>query len=87
MVVKHIQRILNEKSQKHRADLRKLGQAVEDEPLSEHVLLLEQTPQLLGMGTILRNPESHREDFIFYFDRLATLLIEKYVVSSSVHVA
>ncbi|KAI9827216.1 MAG: Uridine kinase [Thelocarpon impressellum] len=77
MVVKHIQRVLNEKSQKHRADLRKLGQAVEDEQLSDHVLLMNQTPQLKGMGTILQDRDTGREDFIFYFDRLATLLIEK----------
>ena len=75
--MKHIQRVLTDKSHKHRAELRKLGQAVEDEPLSESVLLLAQTPQLRGMGTIIQDQDTEREDFIFYFDRLAALLIER----------
>ncbi|KAH0547687.1 hypothetical protein FGG08_000176 [Glutinoglossum americanum] len=77
IVVKHIQRTLVEKSEKHRAELQKLGKEVSEEPLSSSVLLLRQTPQLLGMSTILQNEETNREDFIFYFDRLATLLVER----------
>ncbi|KAI9679284.1 MAG: Uridine kinase [Caeruleum heppii] len=77
MVVKHIQQILIEKSKKHRADLERLGREAMDEPLSENVLLLPQTPQTVGMSTIIQDAEQTQEDFIFYFDRLAALLIER----------
>ena len=80
MVVKHIQRTLVEKSKKHSDDLQRLGEEVEDEPLSSNVMLLEQTRQIIGMNTIIRNPMTDEVDFIFYFDRLATLLVEKYVI-------
>lgn len=69
--------MLDEKSSRHRADLKKLGHAVEDEPLSDKVLLVPETPQLVGMGTTIHDRDTDREQFIFYFDRLATLLIEK----------
>ena len=77
MVVKHIQRTLTEKSRKHQDELVRLGKQVEDEPLSPNVLLLSETPQIRGMNTVLQNPATSEVDFIFYFDRLATLLIEK----------
>ncbi|MCJ1239487.1 Uridine kinase [Varicellaria rhodocarpa] len=77
MVVKHIQRTLTEKSRKHQDELVRLGKQVEDEPLSPNVLLLSETPQIRGMNTILQSPTTSEVDFIFYFDRLATLLIEK----------
>jgi len=77
MVVRHIERILREKSDKHRAELRKLGNEVIDEPLSENVLLLASTQQMRAMNTIIQDQDTSREDFIFYFDRLATLLVER----------
>lgn len=77
MIVKHVQRILNERSNKHRDDLHKLGREVEDDPLSKNVLLLDQTTQIIGMSTIIQNPATNEVDFIFYFDRLATLLVER----------
>lgn len=78
MVVGHVQRTLNEKSRKHQEDLQRLGQQVEDEPLADNVLLLKQTRQIVGMSTIIQNPMTKDEDFIFYFDRLSTLLVERY---------
>jgi uridine kinase len=81
MVVKHIQRILEEKSRKHRADLKKLRLQVAEERLSDHVLPMPQTPQLVGMGTIVQDRDTDREEFIFYFDRLSALLIERYASS------
>jgi uridine kinase len=66
-----------EKSEKHRTELQKLGKVVSEEPLSSNVLLLNQTPQLLGMSTIIQNEDTNREEFVFYFDRLATLLVER----------
>lgn len=78
MVIQYIERKLIEKSKAHRAELKKLGQSSEDDPLSEKVLLLEQTSQLRGMNTIIQDIDTSAEDFIFYFDRLATLLVEQY---------
>lgn len=78
MVVQHVRRTLRKKSDKHQAELRKLGEEFEDEPISEKVLLLHETPQISAMNTILRNPFTTDVDFIFYFDRLATLLVERY---------
>ncbi|KAL8920029.1 MAG: hypothetical protein Q9208_006484 [Pyrenodesmia sp. 3 TL-2023] len=77
MVVKHIQLLLVKKSRKHQEDLKRLGQQVEDEPLSPNVLLLNQTKQLVAMTTVLQNPTTDDVDFIFYFDRLTTLLVER----------
>jgi uridine kinase len=77
MVVRHIEQILREKSRKHLAELKRLGNEVMDEPLSENVLLLASTPQMMAMKTIIQNQDTDREDFIFYFDRLATLLVER----------
>ncbi|KAL8640037.1 MAG: hypothetical protein Q9228_002995 [Teloschistes exilis] len=77
MVVKHIQLLLVKKSRKHQEDLKKLGQQVEDEPLSPNVLLLKPTTQIVGMTTILQNPLTDDVDFNFYFDRITTLLVER----------
>ncbi|KAM3074620.1 Uridine kinase, variant 3 [Clarireedia jacksonii] len=76
MVIQYIQRILKEKSTKHRAALKKLGIGAEDEPLSKGVLILDHTPQFRGMNTIIQDIATSAEEFIFYFDRLATLLVE-----------
>lgn len=77
MVTQYIERKLIEKSTTHRAALRKLGQSSEDDPLSSKVLLLDQTPQLRGMNTIILDNDTSAEDFIFYFDRLSALLVEQ----------
>ncbi|KAH9928598.1 armadillo/beta-catenin/plakoglobin [Fomitopsis serialis] len=44
---------------------------------SLNITQLPQTPQLKGILTILRDAETCRGDFIFFSDRLATLLVEK----------
>ncbi|KAL8927342.1 MAG: hypothetical protein Q9172_001421 [Xanthocarpia lactea] len=77
MVVKHIQLLLVKKSRNHQEDLKRLGQQVEDEPLSPNVLLLKQSKQITGISTILQNPATSDVDFIFYFDRLTALLVER----------
>jgi uridine kinase len=77
MVVQYIERTLTEKSKSHRAELKKLGQIAEDDPISPNVLTLVQTPQLRGMSTIIQDIDTSTEDFIFYFDRLTTLLVEQ----------
>ena len=61
----------------HRAELQRLGQEVEEEPLSPNVLLIEQTKQFVGMATILQDPMTDDVVFNFYFDRVSALLVEK----------
>ncbi|KAJ5779228.1 Phosphoribulokinase/uridine kinase [Penicillium paradoxum] len=77
MVVKHIQRKLQEKSDKHSEELHKLGLIAAKVDLPPNVHVLPSTPQFVGMNTILQNPKTGQEDFVFYFDRLASILIEK----------
>ena len=77
MVVKHIQRKLEEKSAKHQEGLRRLGKQVQDEPVASSVHVLQPTQQIRAMDTIIQNPVTDSVDFMFYFDRLAALLIER----------
>lgn len=77
MVVEHIRRRLQEKSEKHTADLKKLQDLAAEQELSPNIVIVKETPQLLGMNTILQDPATEQVDFVFYFDRLASLLIER----------
>jgi uridine kinase len=77
MVVQYIEQKLIDKSTHHRAALTRLQATAKSAPLSERVVVLERTPQLVSMNTILHDIETSPEDFIFYFDRLASLLIEQ----------
>lgn len=77
MIVWHIQRMLAEKSKMHRNELQRLGKEVEEEPMSPNILLMQRTRQLVGMTTILQDPTTDDVDFNFYFNRVATLLVER----------
>lgn len=77
MISDRIHKTLHEKSTSHQAELRRLGKAFEDAPLSNNVVVMEHTNQIRGINTLLMDPDVSREDFIFYFDRLAVLLVEK----------
>lgn len=79
MVVQFIQQKLLEKSTHHRAALTQLEIGAQSEPLSEKVLVMKQSSQMRGMNTIIHDIDTPSEDFIFYFDRLAALLVEQYV--------
>lgn len=79
MVVKHIQRKLQDKSEKHAEALRKLGLLAAKVELPSNVHVMPSTPQFLGMNTVLQDPATEHVDFVFYFDRLASILIEKFV--------
>jgi uridine kinase len=83
MVSDRITKTLREKSELHQQQLLKLGQVSEDAPLSDNVIVLDQKSQIVGINTLLLNPTLSREDFIFYFDRVAALLIERSVPLSS----
>ena len=77
MVIQHIQRTLKEKSRRHQDELKRLGDHAEDEPLSPNVLVLPNTPQFQGMSTTLQSSMTDKVDFIFVFDRLSSLLVER----------
>ncbi|KAK1775725.1 uridine kinase family-domain-containing protein [Copromyces sp. CBS 386.78] len=78
MVTQFIQQTLLEKSRRHRAALTRLESQARTTPfLSNKVVFLDQTPQLLGMNTLIHDIDTPNADFIFYFNRFCTLLIEK----------
>jgi uridine kinase len=76
MVSNQVRQTLHSKSVQHQSELRRLGKIAEDRPLSENAIILRQTNQVKGMHTLLMNPDTSREDFVFYFDRMVALLIE-----------
>ncbi|XP_033847119.1 uridine-cytidine kinase-like 1 [Periophthalmus magnuspinnatus] len=53
-----------------------LASAHQGQPLPLTLSVLNSTPQVLGMHTIIRNRETSRDEFIFYSKRLMRLLIE-----------
>lgn len=77
MVSDRIHKTLQQKSRLHQLELRRLGKVSEDAPLSSNVRVLQHTNQIRGINTLLMDPKLDREDFIFYFDRLAATLVEK----------
>ena len=85
MIVNQVRRLLEEKSERHNAELAKLGKAVEEEPLPPSVILMDRNPQVEGLATILRDSHTEQVDFVFYLDRLATMLVEKALDCHSFH--
>ncbi|KZT59137.1 uridine kinase [Calocera cornea HHB12733] len=82
LVVNHVRRKLAERHANFRAELSRVQPALEEGWEADvrnwpGVVLLRQTPQLRGIHTILRDQETSREDFIFFADRLATLVVER----------
>ncbi|KAH6889157.1 uridine kinase family-domain-containing protein [Thelonectria olida] len=77
MMVQFIEKKLFEKSRHHREALSRLEAACKESPLSDRVVVLHDTPQLMFMKTILQDIDTSAEDFIFYFDRLASLILEQ----------
>ncbi|PCH42248.1 armadillo/beta-catenin/plakoglobin [Wolfiporia cocos MD-104 SS10] len=81
----HIRRQLDERATRFRqrmADAGPLDLIPKDrkpDPDKEYlnVTLLPQTPQLKGIFTVLRDLATHRGEFVFFADRLATMLMEK----------
>lgn len=80
MITDLVRKTLSFKSKMHQVELRRLGKTAEEGPMSPNVILLEQRPQVIGVNTILLDPDTDREDFIFYFDRMASMLIERYAL-------
>lgn len=77
MISDRVHKTLDEKSALHQAELRRLGKVSEDAPLSPNVIVLDPSKQVRGINTRLMEPGLDREDFVFYFDRLAVMLVEK----------
>lgn len=73
-MTKHIQSQLNE-------GMINLRWGLLDTPINkeipENVNVLPSKNQIKGIHTILRNKKTDRDEFIFYADRLAVLLMEK----------
>ncbi|XP_053878073.1 uridine-cytidine kinase-like 1 isoform X3 [Malaclemys terrapin pileata] len=61
---------------KLRWDIAALASAHQGQPLPKSLSVLESTPQVRGMHTIIRNKDTTRDEFIFYSKRLMRLLIE-----------
>ena len=79
MVSGQIQKTLAHKSAQHQLELERLGKIAEDSPLSPNALIMEQTSQIKAIHTLLLNPTTSSEDYMFYFDRVAALLVDKAV--------
>ncbi|RUP43605.1 uridine kinase family-domain-containing protein [Jimgerdemannia flammicorona] len=74
LITKHIQRQLKERLNSLRWDQARMPVG---EALPETVVVLEPTNQIKGIHTILRDHTTSRDDFIFYAERLSTLVIER----------
>lgn len=77
MVSDRIHKTLEQKSRLHQLELRRLGKVAEDATLSSNVSILQHTNQIRGINTVLMSETLPREEFIFYFDRLAVMLVEQ----------
>uniref|UniRef100_A0A669F4C2 Uridine-cytidine kinase n=1 Tax=Oreochromis niloticus TaxID=8128 RepID=A0A669F4C2_ORENI len=73
LIVQHVHSQLEERELSVRA---LLASAQQTQPLPQTLSVLESTPQVRGLHTIIRNKETSRDEFIFYSKRLMRLLIE-----------
>lgn len=76
LMIQHIQKQLYLKSIAHVAHLRSLGTILLDVDKCNNIQFLSISNQTLGINSILFNKYTSRNDFIFYFDRISSLLIE-----------
>ncbi|KAJ8360890.1 hypothetical protein SKAU_G00174150 [Synaphobranchus kaupii] len=73
LIVQHVHSQLEERELSVRAVLASAHQV---QPLPQTLSVLENTPQVRGMHTFLRDKETTRNEFIFYSKRLMRLVIE-----------
>nr|XP_060610804.1 uridine-cytidine kinase-like 1 [Anolis sagrei ordinatus] len=73
LIVQHVHSQLEKREITVRAAL---ASAHQGQPLPKTLSVLESTPQVRGMHTIIRNKDTSRDEFIFYSKRLMRLLIE-----------
>ncbi|KAM9316308.1 uridine-cytidine kinase-like 1 [Gastrophryne carolinensis] len=74
LIVQHVHSQLEKRMQ--RWNMAALASAHQGQPLPETLSVLQNTPQVRGMHTIIRNKDTNRDEFIFYSKRLMRLLIE-----------
>uniref|UniRef100_A0A8C4ZUC1 Uridine-cytidine kinase n=1 Tax=Gadus morhua TaxID=8049 RepID=A0A8C4ZUC1_GADMO len=73
LIVQHVHSQMEERELSVRAVL---ASAPQTDPLPRTLSVLESTPQVRGLHTIIRDKETSRDEFIFYSKRLMRLLIE-----------
>ncbi|CAL8250361.1 unnamed protein product [Arctogadus glacialis] len=73
LIVQHVHSQMEERELSVRAVL---ASAPQTAPLPRTLSVLESTPQVRGLHTIIRDKETSRDEFIFYSKRLMRLLIE-----------
>ncbi|XP_016315315.1 uridine-cytidine kinase-like 1a isoform X2 [Sinocyclocheilus anshuiensis] len=73
LIVQHVHSQLEKREISVRA---LLTMAHQSQPLPQTLSVLESTPQVRGLHTIIRNKDTSRDEFIFYSRRLMRLLIE-----------
>lgn len=78
LLINHIKLKLQLKSEDHLKELIRLGLA-SGKPIKEHesVHELEPTNQVKSIKTMLLDKSLIRDDFVFYFDRIASILLSK----------
>ncbi|BEI84761.1 hypothetical protein CcaverHIS002_0501620 [Cutaneotrichosporon cavernicola] len=76
LLVTHLQKQLDARSLRFRRELVELDSMAPTPSEVLSVQLIPQTNQLLGIMTILRNANTKRGEFVFYADRLSTLIVE-----------
>lgn len=77
LLIQHIKKQLVSKSQLHIQRLEALGHNFTFSALKcKNLHILPSTPQTRGIHSMILSASTSRTDFIFYFDRIANLLIE-----------
>ncbi|KAF1816813.1 uridine-cytidine kinase-like protein-like 1 [Eremomyces bilateralis CBS 781.70] len=83
MISDRVRKILEDKSRRHQGELRRLGQLARAEGeargVGRNVVVVERTAQVRGMETLVMDNDLSREEFVFYFDRLVGVLVERAV--------
>ncbi|SCU80243.1 LADA_0B05908g1_1 [Lachancea dasiensis] len=76
-LINHIKSKLQLKSRKHLEELSRLGQVEKLKPLSQllNIHQLESSSQVVALKTVILDKYTSRDDFVFYFDRIATILV------------
>ncbi|KAH6565553.1 hypothetical protein BASA50_002294 [Batrachochytrium salamandrivorans] len=74
VITKHVIHQLNERGLVLRSAL---VQSSPFDPNSPQIKLLDQRPQLRALHTIIRDKNTSRDDFVFYSERVSSLVIER----------
>ncbi|GMM35862.1 uridine kinase [Saccharomycopsis crataegensis] len=79
MMIKHIQKQLLRKSREHLKYLEKLNNSLNKVELKNiiNLIVLKETNQISAINTILTNKATSIDDFIFFFNRISSILISK----------